>query len=464
MNAKYSLKLSSIYIFSFIISIFLFSCSGSKMMYKKGLKLEEAGMYNEASNFYYDALKRDITNVDASIRLNNLGQVILSDYLDDFVESANKGYKKNTINSFLKAKHFKKKLSEVNINLTIPDGDVFKYEKIKSEYVNEELNRINELLDKEKFVEAQKAIKEVLKIDPNNQEIRDLDGYSTAEPIYRRAMSLYEQGEYKKSFYEFDKVLNYKDAREVKALAKEKATLVIVVRQIENDSEYYDLDERLTLKLEELFSENKNPFIKIIGSEAYNRLLSEKKYSKNNEWQNHSSKVLDADVFLDVTINNVNIYNSKLKETRKRGWELYRKKIIDEETKEEKYINDFRKVFYYEYSKSKQVSIDINFKLKSFDTNEVLLNKYTSDKRTDKVVFIDYDGEIKNLRSGYWNSRSEKSQRDFINNSSYEIKSIRNKFYARRTLKPTNTLENETLTQIASSIIYNVDKYSSKLK
>ena len=457
-------KTFPIYILFFALFLSLYSCSASKSMYKKGLKLEEAGMYSEASNFYYDALKRDITNVDASIRLNNLSQVILSNKLDEFQQSVDNGYKKNAVYEYYGARSFVKKLRKVNINISIPEEESFKFRKVKSEYIDEELNRINELLEEGKFVEAKKAIKEVLKIDPNNQEIRDLDGYSTAEPIYRKAMGYFENGSYKKAFYEFDKVLNYKDAREIKALAKDKATLVIVVKPIDNESEYYDLDERLTLKIEELFSKNTNPFIEIVGSEVYSRLLSERKYSKNKEWQNHTSKIFEADVFLDVTINDVVVHKGRLEEVRKKGWELYRRKVVNEETDKVSYVNDFRKVYYYELRRSKLVEVNINYQLKSFNSSEVIFNKFDKGEKYDKVIFVDFDGEKNNLRSGFWVSRSENNPRDFVDNSESLLNSLRGMLYARRTMRTTKSMEDEIIEKLASDIVYQVDKYTNSLK
>ena len=464
MRITFTKNTLPIYILLFALSLSLHSCSGSKSMYKKGLKLEDAGMYSEASNFYYDALKRDITNVDASIRLNNLSQVILSNKLDEFEKAVNNGHKKNAVYEYFGANNFVDKLRKVNINISIPEEQVSKFRKVKSEFIDDELNRINDLLEQGKFVEAKKGIKEVLKIDPDNQEVRDLDGYSTAEPIYRKAMRFYDNGDFKKAFYEFDKVLNYKDAREIKALAKEKATFVIIVRPIDNESEYYDLDERLTLKIEELFSENTNPFIEIIDSEVYKRLLSERKYSKNKEWQNHTSKVFEADSFLDVTISNVTVLNGRIEENRKKGWELYRRKVVNDETEKVSYINDFRKVYYYEYSRTKKVDVNINYQLKSFNSSEVIFNKFDKDKRYDQIIFTDFDGEKNNLRSGFWVSRSENNSRDFVENSESKVNSLRKNLYARRTMKTTNSMENEIIDKLAYSIVYQIDKYSDNLK
>ena len=39
------------------------SCTGSKKMVKKAEKLEAAGLYRDASEFFYDGLKRNPNNI-----------------------------------------------------------------------------------------------------------------------------------------------------------------------------------------------------------------------------------------------------------------------------------------------------------------------------------------------------------------------------------------------------------------
>ena len=448
-----------------IASISLFnSCSGSKSMYKKGLKLEEAGMYNEASNFYYDALKRDIKNVDAAIRLKSVGQIVLSDKLDKFDSNVNNGYTKDAVYEYHYAKQFSDKLKSVNINLPIGAEETSKFNIVKSQYIEDELSKINSLLEEDKFVEAKKEINKLIIIAPKNQEIKDLLGYSTAEPIYRRAMNNYNIGEYKKAYYEFDKIINYKDSRDIKSLAKEKATLIVVIKPISNRSNYYDLDEKLNTKVEELFTNNKNPFLKTIYSESYKRMLSERKSNRDNNWQEHSTNILDADVFLEISISEVDIVNGKLQEYRKRGWEAYKVKKTNKETGKSYYVNSYHKIYYYEYKRKKLVDININYNLKNFNTNDVILNKTQSITESDYVNYINFDGDKNNLRSGYWVSRSEPNTKDIIDQSDAAINKVKLKVSSRRTMQSTNSMENTVVNKLANTIILNVDKYSNSLK
>src|SRR5690554_4858443 len=48
---------------------------------KKGAKLEEAGLYDNAALFYYNSLLRNSNNVDARIGLARTGQRVVNDKL-----------------------------------------------------------------------------------------------------------------------------------------------------------------------------------------------------------------------------------------------------------------------------------------------------------------------------------------------------------------------------------------------
>jgi len=447
-----------------IFSIIITSCNSSKSMYVKGIKLQQAGMYSEASNFYYDALKRDRTNVDASISLKRVGQIILDEKFDNFENSINKGNKKEAIHEYLSAKYFVDKLQKVNVHLKISDEQTYYFKEAKKQYIEQKLNDTNKLLAEDKFIEAKEILNEILKLAPENQEIRDLQGYSIAEPLYRKAMSDYENGKYKKSYYSFNEVLNYKNSRAMKKLSKEKAMFVIVIKPFANASNYYDLDEKLTMKVEELLSNKDNPFLEIVGTQKYKRLLSEKELSNSDNWEKHADKFLNADAVLEVTIIDAVIDNGTLHEERKKGWEKFTVKRKKAETNEIYYETDYNKIYYYEYSRQKRIFISLNSQLKSFDINKVLMTKSFSAKRDDRILYINFDGDKKDLRSGYWKSRKRKSPGDVIGLSNRSISELRNKLSGRRTMKSTISLENEIINELAFSIAKSVDKFNATSK
>ena len=60
------------------------SCNGAKAYVKKAIKLEEAGMMEEAANHYMTALRKKPENLDALVGLKRTGQITLSRHLADF--------------------------------------------------------------------------------------------------------------------------------------------------------------------------------------------------------------------------------------------------------------------------------------------------------------------------------------------------------------------------------------------
>ena len=52
-----------------IFCITLASCNGSKAYFKRGLKLEEQGLVDEAAASYYGSLQRNRNNIEAKVGL-----------------------------------------------------------------------------------------------------------------------------------------------------------------------------------------------------------------------------------------------------------------------------------------------------------------------------------------------------------------------------------------------------------
>ena len=59
-----------------MILVFLTGCA-SKKFTKRGEKFEQAGLYEDAAEYYYQAVKRKGTNLDAKVGLRKNGQLLL---------------------------------------------------------------------------------------------------------------------------------------------------------------------------------------------------------------------------------------------------------------------------------------------------------------------------------------------------------------------------------------------------
>ena len=120
-----------------IITALSIACSGSNGLYKKGQKLDEAGLHYEASNFYIDALQRKSSNSDAILALKVTGQKVLDDYYAVFYQYYSDKNLKKAVYAYLEADNFKSKVTSVGVKLTSADYYEDYYKEVKTLYIHE---------------------------------------------------------------------------------------------------------------------------------------------------------------------------------------------------------------------------------------------------------------------------------------------------------------------------------------
>ena len=76
-------------IFIVLLTIILFSCTGSKKYFKAAEKLEKQGLFNEAASYYLESLQRKPSNVAARIKLKEVGQKHASSLASEFFRNYN---------------------------------------------------------------------------------------------------------------------------------------------------------------------------------------------------------------------------------------------------------------------------------------------------------------------------------------------------------------------------------------
>ena len=134
-------------------------------MLKKGRVLEHNKQYVEASNFYFEALNRKNSNVDASIALNRVGNKVLNQYLNDFYKKESIGDIKSAVYGYLKAFNYQKKLNKYKIYNDIPNHYLEKYENVKRIYLKNLYEVGESLMNELSYKNAENSFTEILKFD-----------------------------------------------------------------------------------------------------------------------------------------------------------------------------------------------------------------------------------------------------------------------------------------------------------
>ncbi len=62
-------------------------CNGSKAFVKRGQKMENVGLMEQAANYYFTAAMKDRSNADALVALQRSGQWVLDEKIDRFEQA-----------------------------------------------------------------------------------------------------------------------------------------------------------------------------------------------------------------------------------------------------------------------------------------------------------------------------------------------------------------------------------------
>ena len=92
-----------------IFIVLIASCSGSKKYFKAAEKLEKQGLVGEAAEYYYVSLDRKKNNVEARLKLKEVGQKHVNNLSSSFFREYNTQQYEKSIDTFDKLKEFTSK-------------------------------------------------------------------------------------------------------------------------------------------------------------------------------------------------------------------------------------------------------------------------------------------------------------------------------------------------------------------
>ncbi|MDA3779618.1 MAG: hypothetical protein PF487_05245, partial [Bacteroidales bacterium] len=253
----------------FSVIILITSCA-SKRFAKKAKKFEDAGLYEEAANYYYKSVSKKATNVDAVLGLRKDGQIVLDRKLADFTKAYKQTELKKAVYNYLEAEKFFNKINRVNVELSFPEYHKEYYQEAKSDYISKIYAKGIEALNREDFVEAEKTFVEILGIDKEYKDAGAQYVIAKYEPMYREGNQQLDNDLYRTAYYTFENIIigskrNYKQSLELKEEALKKGTITILVTDFSNRANYRAKSASIiTSKVKGDLGNLKNPFIKVI--------------------------------------------------------------------------------------------------------------------------------------------------------------------------------------------------------
>ena len=439
--------------------ILLVAGCASKRYTKKATKFEEAGLYEDAAEYYYQAVKKKDSNVDAKLGLKKTGQMTLDKKLADFTASYKQSDYKKAVYNYLEAEKYYDKLKLVKVELDFPEYHKEYYEEAKGDYLNKKYADGVDKLNREDFNAALTVFTEIKNIDANYKDVKDLYITAKYEPMYRDANQYLENGLYRKAYYTFADIINgagsYKQSVALKDEAQEKGTITILVTDLSYQSyRYGESASKITSDLKGKLSALNNPFIKIIDPSSLNVNIYQ-----NGQMNIQAANLAGIKAVLTGTVTEIRAINGKLDKDEKPGYLKETYKTKDQEGNDIEKVR-YQKTSYFEYQQTNRAGLELNFKLVSTDDNSVMVSDNISISNSDKIHYATFGGDKNKLIPGYWKYKNRDSKEDVQNDNKSDINRLQNLLKADKNIKSAQTLLNELTGQSVNEITQKVDKYN----
>ena len=346
------------------------SCA-SKRYTKKASKFEEAGLYEDAAEYYYEAIKRKDSNVDAKLGLRKNGQLVLEEKLADFNNAYKQGNNKEAVYSYLDAENYFNKVKAIGVNLDFSEINKAYYSEAKEEYLDIRYAEAIENLNREDFNAARIILEEIINIDNNYKDTNEKYIIAKYEPMYREGLHLLDIELYRKAYYTFDEILSgagqYKQVLSLKEEAHEKGTITILVDEFTyTKSNQRVVSTAINTAAKGSLSALENPFIKIVEPASFNAGIYE-----NEEINMEAASLAGIKAVLACHIIGVASIPGKLVKTTQKAYikEITKKR---NEAGEEYEKVDYYKTEYKEYEIRNRSQLDLSFKLVSTENGEIM--------------------------------------------------------------------------------------------
>ena len=445
----------------YLLLLFLFffvACTGSKKMVKKAQKLEAVGMYRDASEFYYNGLIRNPSNIDAIIGLKKTGQRVLDDKLEDFYKAYSFEKDKEAVYAYIDAKAYYEKIKAIKVELDYPKHYLDYYNDVREQYLARKYEEAEGLIVEEKYDKAETVFKEILSIDDEYKDALMLSKVAYVEPYYQEGALAMGADRYRDAYYHFDEVVrvnkNYKDAYELRRETKEMAIFTIAIVPFKEVMKHQGVSSKINKTIMNELTDSNNPFIIIVDRQNTEKLIAEQKLALSGIVDENSAAsagmLLGVKAVLFGEVTDGNKQSSHLVKTQMSAFERYKVRRYNSHTNSYTVTYLYRKKNYSQFTDRTSVSITYEYQLVSSETGEILVSGVNTETNSDFIKYATYSGSSKDLFPSTNSGPFSSSKKEFDR-----------LFSARKNIKNLHQLAAEIYPKISKKITKEILEYEA---
>ncbi len=440
----------------------------SKRFVKKGLLLENSGLYADAAEQYYNSLLKNINNIDAKLALQRTGQLVLEDKIENFKNQYQSSTAKDAVYAYRDADAYFKKLQKVGIKLLFPEEQTSYYKEVEDKYLNQIYSEASKALGLDQFSTSEKQFAEILTINPNYKDAKSKWTIAKYEPQYRKGNELMTNNMYRSAYFIFKKIIDetntYENSLELMNTSLSQAKVTIYISPVNtNYSSYRTIAGQLNSHIVKGINSIKSPLYEVVGtgttaSSNANPFSKAFKYDRTKGVVNSLPKHNAKTVFSSY-INKYYTNKGRLFKSEKHAYLKRTEEYIEKETRLRKTRVVYDKVKYYEYRLERKVRLNVGYEMKRTDRNELAVSNGFNKETIDAIHYAEFEGDYKNLVPGTWKYIDKDTEEDKIYDNSTAINRLRKVFEGRKTAKSVSELESTLMSACVSQIVKDIKNY-----
>lgn len=407
--------------------------------------MEKQGLVNDAADFYLEALQRKPTNVEARVKLQQVGQKHVSNMASDFFRNYNTQQIEAALESFEKLKEFNAKAAALNVQFDYPKMYDEDYQKAIETYCLKNYNQASVLVSQKKYSDAGSYIIKVKRYNGAYKNIQQLDIVATCEPLYQNAISSLENKNYSSALAILNNIKSktdsYKDLNDLLELATAQQTKSFILfspkptaGNAEKDIEDYLFTNISQVALQKL------PSVKIINNTPFQNAPGTNDFanSTNIDFVQAIRKATGADYFYMFDVANKRELSPAITKSTFKGFEEFRTIKSPAEI-----ITSFNAFSYNLVKAQRSFSYDFKYKVINAYTNQIVSSQTQNINASDAIEYQEFLVKF----SGNINMLYPYNPQQTPITAQYNPSNWRKMFSARNSLKSFEELKNDAYNQ-----------------
>jgi hypothetical protein len=443
----------------FILSSMLFfvACTGSKKYFKAAERLEKQGLVSDAADYYLESLQRKPSNVQARLKLKEVGQKHVSNMASEFFRNNATQQLDATLDSYERLKQYVNKTNALNVNLDYPRAYDDDYQKAVDLYLEKNYVKAYSLVNQKKFTEALANLTNIKKYNANYKTSQKLEITSVCEPLYQNAITSLQSKNYDAALNYLStiksKTESYKDSKDLLELsmAQQTKSFILFQPKNKNDKEDKEVEDFLFNNFNQLATQNFTK-TKIINNTPFTQMPIAENGSRasNIDLIQAIQKATGADYFYEFEIQNAKETNSGLQKTPGNAYLEVKTRKNDTLT-----ITEYKQLAYNAIKASRTFSYQFLYKLTNAYTNQIVSSQtqpYTAQDAIEYNEFVKTVNDKINLVFPYNPQQTAAANQ-------YNPRNWRGLFSAKNTLKPVTDLKNELYEKNLGTFGYTINNF-----